>query len=61
MKTVDMDMAKNITKERLITIQKKLFNNQIEMNKSMENKIIEILVENKLENRLWRPEFVKYI
>ena len=42
---------KNITKERLITIQKKLFNNQIEMNKSMENKIIEILVENKLENQ----------
>ena len=42
---------KNITKERLNTIQKKLFNNQIEMNKSMENKIIEVLVENKLENQ----------
>ena len=42
---------KNITKERLNTIQKKLFNNQIEMNKSMENKTIEVLVENKLENQ----------
>ena len=42
---------KNITKERLIEIQKKLFRNQIEMNKSMENKIIKVLVENKLENQ----------
>ena len=41
---------KDITKERLIIIQKKLFNNQIEINKSMENKKIEVLVENKLKN-----------
>ena len=41
----------NITKERLIIIQEKLFNNQIEMNKSMENKSIEVLVENKLKNQ----------
>ena len=40
-----------ITKERLIVIQKKLFNNQIELNKSMENKEVEVLVENKLENQ----------
>ena len=42
---------KDITKERLIIIQKKLFNNQIDMNKSMENNTIEVLVENKLENQ----------
>ena len=42
---------KNVTKERLITIQKKLFNNQIELNQSMENKLIEVLVENKLEKQ----------
>ena len=41
---------KDKTKERLIIIQKKLFNNQIEINKSMENKKIEVLVENKLKN-----------
>ena len=40
-----------ITKERLIVIQKKLFNNQIELNKSMENQEVEVLVENKLENQ----------
>ena len=42
---------KHVTKERLITIQKKLFNNQIELNQSMENKLIEVLVENKLEKQ----------
>ncbi len=46
---------KEIAKERLIQIQKKLFNNQIELNKSMENKNIEVLVENKLtsQNKLF--------
>ena len=47
LKTLD----KEVTKERLLTIQKKLFKNQIEMNKSMENKTIEVLVENKLSNQ----------
>jgi len=42
---------KSITKERLIMIQNKLFNNQKELNKSMENKIIEVLVENKLDKQ----------
>jgi len=42
---------KNVTKERLLIIQKKLFNNQIEINKSMEKSAIEVLVENKLENQ----------
>ena len=41
----------NITKERLSIIQKKLFNNQIEINKSMENCSVEVLVENKLKNQ----------
>ena len=48
--TLEM-IHKDITKERLIIIQKKLFNNQIDMNKSMENNTIEVLVENKLENQ----------
>ena len=42
---------KNITKERLIKIQKILFNNQIEINKSMHNRTIDVLVENRLENQ----------
>ena len=44
-----------IAKKRLIIIQEKLFNNQIELNKSMENKKIEVLVENKLsgQNKLF--------
>ena len=42
---------KNIAKDRLIKIQEKLFNNQIELNQSFENKSIEVLVENKLEKQ----------
>ena len=42
---------KEITKERLIIIQKKLFNNQLELNQSMKNSLIEVLVENKLKNQ----------
>ncbi len=41
----------NITKERLTLVQNKLFNNQKEMNKSMENIAIYVLVENKLEKQ----------
>ena len=41
----------NIAKERLTLVQTKLFNNQKEMNKSMENDIIDVLVENKLEKQ----------
>ena len=40
----------NVAKERLNLVQSKLFNNQKEMNKSMENFDINVLVENKLEN-----------
>ena len=44
-----------IAKKRLIIIQEKLFNNQIELNKSMVDKKIEVLVENKLtdQNKLF--------
>ena len=42
---------KEVSKKRLIIIQEKLFNNQKELNKSMENKNIEVLVENKMSNQ----------
>ena len=42
---------KSIAKERLTLIQEKLFSNQIEINKSMENQIIDVLVENKMEKQ----------
>ena len=42
---------KEISKKRLIVIQEKLFNNQKELNKSMEDKNIEVLVENKMSNQ----------
>ena len=41
----------NIAKARLNLIQKELFNNQIEMNKSMQNNIIDVLVENKMKKQ----------
>ncbi len=43
----DKDKLKN----RLITIQEKLFSNQIELNKSLEGKTLEVLVENKLKDQ----------
>ena len=42
---------KNIAKQRLTLVQEKLFNNQTEMNKSMENDIIDVLVENKMKKQ----------
>ena len=42
---------KDKLKKRLITIQEKLFSNQIELNKSLEGKTLEVLVENKLDNQ----------
>ena len=38
---------KKISINRLEQLQKKLFDNQIDMNKSLENKEIDVLVENK--------------
>jgi len=52
----NLEMIDNeIAKKRLIIIQKKLFSNQVELNKSMEGKKIEVLVENKLsgQNKLF--------
>ena len=43
MKLIDQ----KISLKRLKIIQKELFNHQIKMNKSIENTIIEVLVENK--------------
>ncbi len=42
---------KKISKERLEIIQQKLFSNQVKMNKSLENRIIDVLVENRTENK----------
>ena len=44
-------IEKNIAKERLTLIQDELFNNQIEINKSLENHTIEVLVENEMEKQ----------
>ena len=42
---------KEISKKILIVIQEKLFNNQKELNKSMEDKNVEVLVENKMSDQ----------
>ncbi len=47
LKITDKDKLKN----RLTSIQEKLFKNQIELNNSLEGKTIEVLVENKLEKQ----------
>ena len=61
----NLDMInQDVAKERLIIVQKKLFNNQIELNKSLENKIIKVLVENKLseQNKLFgRNKFLSSV
>ncbi len=44
-------IKKDIAKERLTLIQEELFNNQIKINKSLENNSIEVLVENKMEKQ----------
>ena len=44
-------IEKNIAKERLTLIQEELFNNQIEINKSLENNTINVLVENKMKKQ----------
>ncbi len=44
-----MDKKKSF--DRLETVQKKLFNNQIKMNKSLENTTIDVLVENRTEDK----------
>ena len=43
------------SKDRLLKVQKILFSNQVKMNKSFENKLIDVLVENKIngQNKLF--------
>ena len=51
--TVAFDLKlieKKISLERLEIVQKKLFNHQIEMNKSLKNSIINVLVENRTKD-----------
>ena len=43
---------KKISKSRLEIIQKKLFQNQIEKNKSLENTVVNVLVENRITPRV---------
>ncbi|MDA7582896.1 tRNA (N6-isopentenyl adenosine(37)-C2)-methylthiotransferase MiaB [Candidatus Pelagibacter sp.] len=53
--TVAADLGlvdKKKSKERLEIIQKKLFENQINKNKSLEGKILNVLVENKMKDRI---------
>jgi len=51
-KAANLDIINSeVTKERLNIVQKKLFKNQIDLNKSMENNKIEVLVENKINNQ----------
>ena len=44
-------MDEKISKERLIKLQSSLFKNQINHNKSLENKEIDVLVENKISGQ----------
>ena len=47
----DLELVdKKKSKERLEIIQKKLFENQIKKNKSLEGKILNVLVENKMKD-----------
>ena len=47
----DLDLVdRNKAKERLEIIQKQLSNNQIEKNKSLQNKTVNVLVENKMKD-----------
>ena len=47
----DLDLVdKKKSKERLEIIQKRLFNNQIEKNKSLEKTIVNVLVENRMKD-----------
>ena len=48
--TLEM-IDKNLAKERLTLVQEKLFNNQKEKNKSLENNIVDVLVENKMKRQ----------
>ena len=54
-------IKKDITNKRLSVIQNILFNNQISRNKSFENKIVDVLVENQMKDKtklFGRTEFM---
>ena len=42
---------KEISKERLLEVQKYLFNHQLKMNESLINKSIDVLIENKIDGQ----------
>ena len=48
--TLEM-IDKDLAKERLNLVQEKLFDNQKEKNKSLENNLVDVLVENKMERQ----------
>ena len=46
-----MTIDRNKSLDRLKIVQKKLVDNQLKVNKSIENKIIEVLVENRIKDK----------
>ena len=58
------EIQSNLSKERLIELQSHLFQNQIDHNKSLENKSIDVLVENKISHQnkyFGRNEFLNSV
>ena len=45
-------IEKKVSLERLKLVQKELFNNQLEMNRFLKNKVINVLVENKMDKSI---------
>tara|TARA_B100000131_G_C18049057_1_gene585645 strand:- start:745 stop:1251 length:507 start_codon:yes stop_codon:yes gene_type:complete len=45
------EINNTLSKERLVELQSHLFQNQVNHNKSMENKYIDVLVENKIKDQ----------
>tara|TARA_B100000029_G_scaffold87140_2_gene77242 strand:+ start:2953 stop:4287 length:1335 start_codon:yes stop_codon:yes gene_type:complete len=64
-KAAELDLIDDeISKERLINIQKILFSHQVKKNKSFENKMIDVLVENKIKgqnNYFGRNEYLNSV
>ena len=51
-KTIGRNPKKEIAEKRLSIIQKTLFNYQINRNKSFENKLVNVLVENQMKDKV---------
>ena len=45
-------IERKVSLERLKLVQKELFNNQLEMNRFLKNKVINVLVENKMDKSI---------